>query len=378
MINWIKWNRGKFLVIILLSFSLITISFFANKVIQSNKELTGLGRSLTIEKCLTVKCVYDVIKEAPENDYIEVLNEVKNINTIITNQPAEIATAGGLCKIVGEQIGYQLGSTIKSDTINEYIELINLDPSKALDRNRYMCQSSFARGLTKQLASKNNIDVVSNSLSKICPKINKVGGEYNYSFDFKNIFCGYMVVGSLVSSTYIENDLSNWVDIVAICNKTAEGLQQICLKGALTNIILSKGSMNLGSNDCVDFIEVNYCTFLRAEAATLLLASEFKSTSYTEEDFVNKICQEEKSICIQGIYNAAAQINLNLNVCSQKFKDVEGCLKTIFTKSTLEFLNFNTIRGDELVDTLCIEPYREVCKSVVDNILNYRYKTGFV
>ena len=378
MINWIKWNRGKFLVIILLSFSLITISFFVNKVILSNKELTGLGRSLAIEKCLSVKCVTDVINASPESDYIEVLNEVKNINTIIANQPAEIAAAGGLCKVVGEQIGYKVGSSSKINTIDEYIKLINLDPSKSLDVNRFMCQSSFARGLTKQLATSNNLDSVTNSLSKICPKVNKVGGEFSYSFDFKNIFCGYMVIGSLVSNTYIENGLSNWVDIVGICNKTSDGLQQVCLKGALTNIILSNGSMKLGSNDCADFIEVEYCSVLRAEAATLLLENEFLSASYSEEEFVNKVCEGEKIICIQGIYNAAFSIGEGPLACAQSFTDVDGCLKTGFTKITLEFLNFNTLRGDELVDTVCLEPFREICKPVVDNILNYRYKTGLI
>ena len=241
-----------------------------------------------------------------------------------------------------------------------------------------MCQSSFARGLTKQLATSNNLDSVTNSLSKICPKVNKVGGEFSYSFDFKNIFCGYMVIGSLVSNTYIENGLSNWVDIVGICNKTSDGLQQVCLKGALTNIILSNGSMKLGSNDCADFIEVEYCSVLRAEAATLLLENEFLSASYSEEEFVNKVCEGEKIICIQGIYNAAFSIGEGPLACAQSFTDVDGCLKTGFTKITLEFLNFNTLRGDELVDTVCLEPFREICKPVVDNILNYRYKTGLI
>lgn len=378
MINWIKWNRGKFLVIILVSFSIFAISFFGSKIILSNKELTGLGRSLAIEKCLSVKCITDVINQAPESDYIDVLNEVKNINTIIANQPAEIANAGGLCKVVGEQIGYRVGSDSEISTINEYIELINLDPSKALDMNRFMCQSSFARGLTKQLASKNNLDSISKSISKICPEVNKIGGEFSYSFDFKNIFCGYMVLGSLVSNSYIDNGLKNWVDIVEICNKASDGLQQVCLKGALTNIILSNGSMNIGANDCVNFIEVGYCLVLRAEAATLLLSKEFMSVSYNEEEFVNKVCEYEKNICIQGIYNAAFSLGEGPFVCSQFFTDLEGCLKTGFTKVTLEYLNFNTLRGDELVEKVCLAPFRDICKPVVDNILSYRYKTGII
>ena len=378
MINWIKWNRGKFLAIILLSSTLITVAFFANKVLLSNKELTGLGRSLEIEKCLSVKCVTDVVNEASSDDYIEVLNEVKNINTIISNQPSEIANAGGLCKIVGELVGYKIGSSSKIESIDKYIKLINLEPSKALDRNRYMCQSSFARGLTKQIASTNSVNTISSTLVSICPKVGKVGGEFSYLFDFKNIFCGYMVLGSLASNTYIENDMENWVDIVEICNKASEGLQQVCLKGALTNIILSNGSMKISENDCNNFVEVNYCFVLRSEAATLLLAKDFKSNSYNELDFVNKICGTESEICIQGIYNAAFSLGDGPSVCSKKFTDEEGCLKTGFTKITLEFLNFNTLRGEELADTVCVEPFREICKPIVDNILSYRYKTGLV
>jgi hypothetical protein len=378
MINWIKWNRGKFLAIVLISLTLIISAFFANKILLSNKELTGLGRSLEIEKCLSIKCVSDVVNETSSDDYIEVLNEVKNINTIISNQPNEIANAGGLCKIVGELVGYKIGSSGDIDSLDKYIKLLNLEPSKALDNNRYMCQSSFARGLTKQIASNNNVDTISSSLINICPKVNKVGGEFSYLFDFKNIFCGYMILGSVVSNTYIENDMQNWVDIVEICNKTSDGLQQVCLKGALANLILSNGSMKLGDNDCNNFIEVSYCSVLRSEAATLLLEKEFTSNTYNESDFVNKICKDDQEICIQGIYNAAFALGGGPSVCSEKFKDIEGCLKTGFTKFVLEFLNFNTLRGEDLINALCVDPFREICRPILDNILSYRYKTGLV
>jgi hypothetical protein len=65
-------------------------------------------------------------------------------------------------------------------------------------------------------------------------------------------------------------------------------------------------------------------------------------------------------------------------VCSEKFKDVEGCLKTGFTKFVLEFLNFNTLRGEDLINALCVDPFREICRPILDNILSYRYKTGLV
>lgn len=382
MINWIKWNKGKFFTLIIL-FSALSISFvFYNIISKSGDSLSSIGRAAVIDKCESINCLMDVINSSKDTDLIAIVNEVKSINKLLINQPDEIREAGGYCKILGEAVGYRLASSIDLKTIGNFIDKIDTSPSSALDSNRYMCQNSILRGLSMFIVENYDREKIENILLNLCEKPSGRDGDYRYIFDFKNNFCSFQLTGSLVSSVYSKFNLNKYSDVSVLCNSVDESLVSICLKSTLANLVVSKESIVFTENDCLESKMESYCNFVRGIGSTFLLKNKITENDFNEINFYKDVCQDNQD-CLLGIYNAAGNI-YGASICEWRFSsNIDNCLKSFFTDITINSLIFNTLRGEDLANKICnndmySDRVKNLCISVTNSIFNYRYKNGII
>jgi hypothetical protein len=380
MINWIKWNKGKFFITIIIFVLVFSSYFFYNKISESKDSLSSIGRAAVLDKCESVKCIDDIVNKTKDSELIDVLNEVKSLNKLLINQPEEIKLNGGICKILGESVGYKLGKSDSNEFIKDLLNKIDLKPSASLDNNRYMCQSSTIRGIARYLVENLNNEELENRLKSLCESPGGVKGDYSYTFDYKNSLCSFQLTGAIVSSYYTKNNLEKFSDVVNLCNKVDLGNQPICLKATLTNLVLSKESINFSKDDCTISDANSFCEYIRGLGSTYLLKDLIISDTYNENSFLFDVCQNNLD-CITGIYTGAGNI-YGPSICNLRFLSNENlCLESLFTDYFLNSLLFNTYRGEDLANQVCgntnySENMINICRKKYNSILNYNYTNG--
>jgi hypothetical protein len=380
MINWIKWNKGKFFVSIIVIVLVFSGYIFYNIISQSKDSLSSIGRAAILDKCESVTCINEIVKNTKDSELIDVLNEVKSLNKLLINQPDEIKLNGGICKILGESVGYRLGKNNSNEDIKNLLNKIDLKPSASLDNNRFMCQSSTLRGIARYLVENLNKENLEKKLSSLCETPSGVDGNYSYTFDYKSSLCSFQLTGAVVSSFYTKHNLENYSDIVKLCNNVELGNLPICLKATLSNLVLSKESIKFSIDDCKNSEANSYCEYIRGLGSTFLLKDYIISDTYNEDNFMADVCQNNND-CITGIYTGASNI-YGPKICNLRFISNENlCLESFFTDRFLNLLLFNTIRGEDLLTQVCTnqmftEVMVNVCRERYNSILNYKYKNG--
>lgn len=380
MINWIKWNKGKFFISFIVIILFISGYIFYNIISKSKDSLSSIGRAAILDKCESIVCINEVLNNTKDSELVDVLNEVKSLNKLLINQPDEIKLNGGICKILGESVGYRLGKNNSNDDIKNLLNKIDLKPSASLDNNRFMCQSSTIRGIARYLVENLNKENLENKLNSLCESPVSENGNFSYTFDYKNSLCSFQLTGAIVSSFYTKYNLENFSDIVKLCNNVEEGNLPICLKSTLANLVLSKESIRFNINDCNNSEAYSYCEYIRGLGSTYLLKDHIISDTYNEDSFKADVCQNNKD-CITGIYTGASNI-YGPKICRLRFISNEIlCLESFFTDRFLNLLLFNTVRGEDLLTQVCTneiftENMVNVCRERYDSILNYKYKNG--
>jgi len=382
MINWIKWNKGKFFITIIVLVLVFSSYIFYNLISKSKDNLSSIGRAAILDKCESITCINDVVNKTKDSELIDVLNEVKSLNKLLINQPDEIKLNGGICKILGEFVGFRLGKNNSNEDIKNLINKIDLKPSSSLDSNRYMCQSSTVRGIARYLVENLNKDELEKKLSSLCESPRGEKGNYSYTFDYKNSLCSFQLTGAIVSSYYTKYNLEKYSDLVNLCNKVDLGNQPICLKASLTNLVLSKESIEFSKDDCTSSDANSFCEYIRGLGSTFLLKDFIISDTYNENSFLFDVCQDNLD-CITGIYTGAGNI-YGPRICNLRFLSNEKlCLESLFTDYFINSLLFNTSRGEDLANQVCGNPnYSEIminiCRERYNSILNYKYTNGIM
>lgn len=378
MINFIKWNKGKIFVLFILIILSLSSVYFINIYNKSKNSLVGIGRASIIDNCTTIECLNNVIDTTNDSDLIRLVNETSSLNKLIINQPENIQSNGGVCRIIGEKVGIRLAKSKGLDNIKDIYNELDYTQNKALENNRYLCQNSVVRGISDYVTRNYDSKEIKNIIPNLCDNPNIINGYYKYIFDPKTYYCPFQFIGSIVSSYYSNNNLSNYSDLIELCNFSGDGNFPICLRGSLVNLIINKEFINIKADDCNNLKNIRYCQLIKGYLSMIIASDKiFKNDGNVDQDLVKIICNDDKD-CLNGIY-AGTGLLLGIMGCEEKFSyDYENCLRSHITNQSLNALVYSSARGEEMYNKICVdgkipEIYLFICKEITENIATYNF-----
>jgi len=378
MLNWIRWNRT-LVISFLVGALLVGGGVYTFKAIQNAN--SSAAYALTLEEilsCETPSCVQSAVNDVNSSDLMAILDELAKQVKPVNLQPETLANAGGLCGIAGEEIGRRAASDITATEAAPLLQGLILTVTEQDSVVAYPCQLGFVTGFGEKLGTSTTPAQVKQSVADLCPELTKDTDSDRVSYDIKDTLCSR---AAGVMTVYASNATHSWKTSVEGCNAFSENNVAPCLNAAAAELRSVTSEPTIELADCVGSKRAGYCELIVASAKVSPQQESLAASENPLSEF-EATCKGAASLeaCRHGYILGVAPSVQFIDVCAKMGTLSTKCEDVVLTRTASAFLRISNMKGED-INRMCVtlpEKTKARCESVVDGILDYRYKDGLV